>query len=85
MKSKSSNDSHNNGLNLLVCNTLFGIESHLMWVCGLKRKVGRPKKDTSIVTPHVGVWIETSVISSFRTEEGVTPHVGVWIETWNLE
>ena len=35
----------------------------------------------SIVTPHVGVWIETSDEMYSRGYTGVTPHVGVWIET----
>ena len=33
-----SDDSHNNGLNLLVCNMLSAIASHPTWVCGLKHK-----------------------------------------------
>ena len=35
----------------------------------------------SIVTPHVGVWIETSNIMRAYKNIVVTPHVGVWIET----
>ena len=34
-----------------------------------------------IVTPCVGVWIETEVLDEIETEEEVTPCVGVWIET----
>ena len=33
------------------------------------------------VTPHVGVWIETSKTEFIIEETTVTPHVGVWIET----
>ena len=33
------------------------------------------------VTPHVGVWIETSSLYAFSNSAAVTPHVGVWIET----
>ena len=33
------------------------------------------------VTPHVGVWIETSQTSFLTRKPNVTPHVGVWIET----
>ena len=33
------------------------------------------------VTPHVGVWIETTLQSHTDTGLHVTPHVGVWIET----
>ena len=36
---------------------------------------------TGIVTPHVGVWIETPLSSPFLCRLHVTPHVGVWIET----
>ena len=35
------------------------------------------------VTPHVGVWIETSNDPTVVLFVGVTPHVGVWIETRN--
>ena len=35
--------------------------SHPMWVCGLKHLARRAKDWSCIVTPHVGVWIETSV------------------------
>ncbi len=34
-----------------------------------------------MVTPYVGVWIETSVILDQSTSLRVTPYVGVWIET----
>ena len=37
--------------------------------------------NTDLVTPHVGVWIETSCFWGYHCQEGVTPHVGVWIET----
>ncbi len=30
-----------------------------MWECGLKPYSGNPKGSLRIVTPHVGVWIET--------------------------
>ena len=33
------------------------------------------------VTPFVGVWIETLLVSSARVKNSVTPFVGVWIET----
>ena len=35
----------------------------------------------SVVTPHVGVWIETIVTIVYLIVQLVTPHVGVWIET----
>ena len=34
-----------------------------------------------MVTPFVGVWIETVSIMSCRKRLRVTPFVGVWIET----
>ena len=34
-----------------------------------------------MVTPHVGVWIETTQKRQRNAKPTVTPHVGVWIET----
>ena len=34
------------------------------------------------VTPHAGVWIETSTTILLKMMSTVTPHAGVWIETW---
>ena len=34
-----------------------------------------------IVTPYVGVWIETDILLEDRARQYVTPYVGVWIET----
>ena len=36
-----------------------------------------------VVTPCVGVWIETSGTNPQKRESAVTPCVGVWIETLN--
>ena len=33
--------------------------SLLMWECGLKLRMSSVKKSPLIVTPYVGVWIET--------------------------
>ena len=41
-------------------------------------KFGIPK----LVTPHVGVWIETVFREHYDRDVQVTPHVGVWIETY---
>ena len=55
--------------------------SHPAWVCGLKlRPVGR-RLCGDIVTPCVGVWIETRSIIKITESKEVTPCVGVWIET----
>ena len=35
----------------------------------------------ALVTPFVGVWIETLIVERVSTEVAVTPFVGVWIET----
>ncbi len=34
-----------------------------------------------VVTPYVGVWIETSGVCNLKLMRAVTPYVGVWIET----
>ena len=36
-----------------------------------------------VVTPFVGVWIETHVPDDTLVKFNVTPFVGVWIETLN--
>ena len=58
MKLNNNDDSHNSGLNLLIYNMLLDIESHPAWVCGLKLSMGSVWL-ASLVTPCVGVWIET--------------------------
>ena len=58
--------------------------SHPAWVCGLKQSfpVG---KTFGLVTPCVGVWIETIAGKGVGSNSGVTPCVGVWIETRNTD
>ena len=58
MKLNNNDDSHNSGLNLLIYNMLLDIESHPAWVCGLKPGTDRTGGE-DMVTPCVGVWIET--------------------------
>ena len=58
MKLNNNDDSHNSGLNLLIYNMLLDIESHPAWVCGLKQSLS-VGKTFGLVTPCVGVWIET--------------------------
>ena len=41
---------------LVICNR---IKSLLMWECGLKPEACRQKPE-DLVTPYVGVWIETN-------------------------
>ena len=59
MKLNNNDDSHNSGLNLLIYNMLLDIESHPAWVCGLKQNNPGRNVSGSLVTPCVGVWIET--------------------------
>ena len=80
MKLNNNDDSHNSGLNLLIYNMLLDIESHPAWVCGLKLTIDQ-KIFVHIVTPCVGVWIETTIRMGEKQTNGVTPCVGVWIET----
>ena len=51
-------------------------------MCGLKLLIIQVLLKV-LVTPHVGVWIETASAQRDRLEAAVTPHVGVWIETFN--
>ena len=55
-------------------------ESHPAWVCGLKPIYDWIKKE-KLVTPCVGVWIETHYTNNLSSILFVTPCVGVWIET----
>ena len=80
MKLNNNDDSHNSGLNLLIYNMLLDIESHPAWVCGLKR-LKKKMILLNLVTPCVGVWIETLLRSVKFYLAIVTPCVGVWIET----
>ena len=56
--------------------------SHPMWVCGLKLAGLNSLDYKDIVTPYVGVWIETKRNGSRKHKYPVTPYVGVWIETF---
>ena len=55
--------------------------SHPAWVCGLKLRVTSNPVIPGIVTPCVGVWIETVPLTGKFELILVTPCVGVWIET----
>ena len=63
MKLNNNDDSHNSGLNLLIYNMLLDIESHPAWVCGLKHLTYKHPLRRYIVTPCVGVWIETKSVA----------------------
>ena len=55
--------------------------SHPAWVCGLKLALQRYEIVCKVVTPCVGVWIETRQTTAEGQPDVVTPCVGVWIET----
>ena len=55
--------------------------SHPSWVCGLKLFISILSKKEDLVTPFVGVWIETEAHREDHRRMKVTPFVGVWIET----
>ena len=55
--------------------------SHPVWVCGLKQSYPCILPEQHQVTPCMGVWIETKVLSYRSTKVPVTPCMGVWIET----
>ena len=59
--------------------------SHPSWVCGLKHGQSVRGSAPSLVTPFVGVWIETYNHSYLSHVCLVTPFVGVWIETCDSE
>ena len=65
----------------VVNHTDFANQSHPSWVCGLKLLVPHTFIKSIIVTPFVGVWIETKATGKEQNNTGVTPFVGVWIET----
>jgi len=52
-----------------------------MQACGLKRLLFLLLFFRSYVTPHAGVWIETTCGIRQQQQALVTPHAGVWIET----
>ena len=55
--------------------------SHPVWVCGLKQLTVYLINMGFIVTPCMGVWIETADSPKFDLAKIVTPCMGVWIET----
>ena len=63
--------------NLARCHTLRGCVdwNHIANVCDI----------ANVVTPCVGVWIETISILSTHVTSPVTPCVGVWIETGKIK
>jgi len=63
---------------------LLDIGSHPAWVCGLKLLPYYIAHAAHLVTPCVGVWIETNIECGTMMFYKVTPCVGVWIETLRL-
>ena len=57
------------------------MQSHPMWVRGLKLGTGDDLIELLGVAPHVGAWIETNGNGDYLGAYAVAPHVGAWIET----
>ena len=55
--------------------------SHPVWVCGLKHLPVFQLRAEGLVTPCMGVWIETNIRAPPPNSPPVTPCMGVWIET----
>ena len=64
-----------------VVTTTTSTPSHPAWVCGLKPRGVVAPVGHLMVTPCVGVWIETKPYIYYYYYYYVTPCVGVWIET----
>ena len=60
------------------------VQSHPVWVCGLKLSISKRKIMVLLVTPCMGVWIETRLPLDRFNGGLVTPCMGVWIETFSL-
>ncbi len=43
----------------MIFSYLLNMQSHPSWVCGLKQRIKTDGIETDVVTPFVGVWIET--------------------------
>ena len=52
-----------------------------MWVRGLKHRIITNNKNTRLVAPYVGAWIETVLLALAAIAMKVAPYVGAWIET----
>ncbi len=65
----------------MIFSYLLNMQSHPSWVCGLKHSIDTCGDCCRLVTPFVGVWIETFGIAQKNQKASVTPFVGVWIET----
>ena len=57
------------------------MQSHPMWVRGLKLPLNYPVGRPHGVAPYVGAWIETSSVGPSVHVSSVAPYVGAWIET----
>ena len=57
------------------------VQSHPMWVRGLKLQDGEKVSEVDRVAPYVGAWIETQMCNLVLCRMLVAPYVGAWIET----
>ena len=61
------------GLKHLICNIqILQLVSHPVWVCGLKRQLHSYCLSPDVVTPCMGVWIET--LQLVKTSSGYECH-----------
>ena len=58
------------------------MQSHPMWVRGLKQTLVVRKNPAIGVAPYVGAWIETLHRLTLGLHLTVAPYVGAWIETF---
>lgn len=70
---------------MYLCKVIFrhllNMQSHPMWVRGLKHTEYPCIYLNEVVAPHVGAWIKTVTSDMFIVNTNVAPHVGAWIET----
>ena len=56
------------------------IQSHPVWVRGLKCFLGLSDPTSILVAPRVGAWIEIIITNAPSLSAQVAPSVGAWIE-----
>ena len=58
------------------------MQSHPVWVRGLKQQHAARYDGLHNVAPRVGAWIETNMEIMTLHVDDVAPRVGAWIETY---
>ena len=57
------------------------MQSHPVWVRGLKQENSIKESRITLVAPCMGAWIETNEFRTTAVDSGVAPCMGAWIET----